>query len=96
MVFLEPLTFAASDVAIDASNTSTKTQQTILGGYLARIGNCMGCHTAQGGQPFAGGRRLTTSFGIFVTSNITPDKETGIGTLPDGRDECTSTTVGVA
>lgn len=79
MAFLEPLTFAASDIAIDNSNTSTKTQQTVLGGYLARIGNCMGCHTAQGGQPFAGGRRLTTSFGIFVTSNITPDKETGIG-----------------
>jgi len=53
----------------------------MLGSYLARIGNCMGCHTAKGGQPFAGGRRLATSFGIFVTSNITPDKETGIGTM---------------
>ncbi len=49
------------------------------GAYLTRIGNCMGCHTAKGGQPFAGGRRLSTSFGVFVTSNLTPDKETGIG-----------------
>lgn len=54
-------------------------QQQKLGAYLTRAGNCMGCHTAQGGQPFAGGRRLSTSFGIFVTPNITPDKETGIG-----------------
>lgn len=49
------------------------------GAYLARVGNCMGCHTTKGGQPFAGGRRLSTSFGIFVTPNITSDKETGIG-----------------
>ena len=49
------------------------------GAYLARIGNCMGCHTTKGGQPFSGGRRLSTSFGIFVTPNITSDKETGIG-----------------
>ena len=49
------------------------------GAYLARVGNCMGCHTTKGGQPFAGGRRLSTTFGIFVTPNITSDKETGIG-----------------
>lgn len=49
------------------------------GAYLTRIGNCMGCHTTKGGQPFAGGRRLSTSFGVFITPNITPDKETGIG-----------------
>ena len=49
------------------------------GAYLARVGNCMGCHTTKGGQPFAGGRRLSTSFGVFITPNITPDKETGIG-----------------
>lgn len=46
------------------------------GAYLTRIGNCMGCHTTKGGQPFAGGRRLSTSFGVFITPNITPDKET--------------------
>lgn len=49
------------------------------GEYLARAGNCMGCHTARGGEDFAGGRRLTTDFGIFYTPNITPDPDTGIG-----------------
>ena len=39
----------------------------------------MGCHTAQGGQPYAGGRNLSTPFGTFVTPNITPDRTTGIG-----------------
>ncbi len=53
--------------------------QQARGAYLARAGNCMGCHTAQGGQPYAGGRNLPTPFGIFFTPNITPDHETGIG-----------------
>ena len=54
-------------------------QRQARGAYLARAGNCIGCHTAQGGHAYAGGRKLATPFGTFVTSNITPDKETGIG-----------------
>ncbi len=58
---------------------SSAEQSLAKGEYLARVGNCLGCHTAKGGTPFAGGRRLTTAFGTFITPNITPDKETGIG-----------------
>lgn len=53
--------------------------QRARGAYLTRVGNCMGCHTARAGQPFAGGHVLDTSIGTFVTPNITPDDETGIG-----------------
>lgn len=49
------------------------------GEYLARVGNCAGCHTAPDGAPFAGGRHLESPYGTFVTPNITPDPETGIG-----------------
>ena len=49
------------------------------GAYLAQAGNCMGCHTAQNGRPYAGGHVLATSIGTFITPNITPDPETGIG-----------------
>jgi mono/diheme cytochrome c family protein len=49
------------------------------GEQLAHVGNCAGCHTAQGGRPFAGGRPLETPFGTVFTTNITPDTETGIG-----------------
>ena len=49
------------------------------GESLAFIGNCGGCHTADGGRAFAGGRALPTPFGIVVSTNITPDAETGIG-----------------
>ncbi|SFL34761.1 Cytochrome c, mono-and diheme variants [Nitrosomonas aestuarii] len=69
----------AYDSFQEKSDYSVVEQQLKLGAYLTHAGNCQGCHTAQGGPPFAGGRRLSTSFGIFVTPNITPDSETGIG-----------------
>ena len=49
------------------------------GEYLARVGNCMACHTVQGGAPFAGGRGIETPFGVVYSSNLTPDKATGLG-----------------
>jgi mono/diheme cytochrome c family protein len=47
---------------------------------LARIGNCTGCHTVEGGRSFAGGLPLQTPFGTIYSTNITPAPETGIGT----------------
>ncbi|GAB3445567.1 cytochrome c [Massilia solisilvae] len=49
------------------------------GEYLARAGDCMACHTARAGAPFAGGRFLDTPFGRVAAPNITPDTATGIG-----------------
>ncbi|HLO93222.1 MAG TPA: cytochrome c [Burkholderiaceae bacterium] len=49
------------------------------GAYLARVGNCAGCHTAPGGSPLAGGRAIPTPFGTVYSSNLTPDAETGLG-----------------
>ena len=49
------------------------------GRYLAVLGDCAGCHSKPGGQPFAGGLALQTPFGRLVAPNITPDRETGIG-----------------
>ena len=54
-------------------------EQVAQGAYLARAGNCMGCHTARGGQPYAGGRGIETPFGTVYTSNLTPDAATGLG-----------------
>jgi mono/diheme cytochrome c family protein len=50
------------------------------GAYLARAGNCMACHTAPGGERYAGGRTINTPFGTVFTSNLSPDDKTGIGT----------------
>lgn len=49
------------------------------GAYLAKVGNCEGCHTARGGAPFAGGKPMATPFGTFYASNLTPDRDTGLG-----------------
>ncbi|AYM98564.1 cytochrome c [Acidovorax sp. 1608163] len=49
------------------------------GAYLARVGNCMACHTAQGGAPWAGGRGIETPFGMVYSPNLTPDPATGLG-----------------
>jgi mono/diheme cytochrome c family protein len=49
------------------------------GAYLAILGNCAGCHTAPGGAAYAGGRGLSTPFGIVHAGNLTPDEQTGLG-----------------
>ena len=49
------------------------------GEALAGGGFCTDCHTAKGGQKFAGGYPMETPFGVIYSSNITPDPETGIG-----------------
>lgn len=53
------------------------------GEYLARVGDCVACHTADKSRPFAGGLPIGTPFGTLYTPNITPDPETGIGRWTD-------------
>lgn len=49
------------------------------GRAIAAAGNCAVCHTAPGGVVNAGGRAMETPFGTIVTTNLTPDAQTGIG-----------------
>src|SRR5579864_7598614 len=53
--------------------------QLARGAYLAKVGNCMTCHTARGGASYAGGRAVPTPFGNVYAPNLTADTETGIG-----------------
>ena len=53
------------------------------GRYLVTLSDCAGCHTAPGGEPFAGGVALQTPFGTLVAPNITSDTDTGIGNWSD-------------
>lgn len=45
---------------------------------LATAGDCVACHTAPGGTRFAGGRGISTPFGVINSANLTPDLETGL------------------
>jgi mono/diheme cytochrome c family protein len=49
------------------------------GKYIAQAGDCTACHTTIGGAPFAGGLGIASPIGTIYSSNITPDKATGIG-----------------
>jgi alcohol dehydrogenase (quinone), cytochrome c subunit len=49
------------------------------GEYIARAGDCVACHSVPGGNAFAGGLKMGTPMGAIYSTNITPDKETGIG-----------------
>jgi mono/diheme cytochrome c family protein len=49
------------------------------GRYLVVTGDCETCHTAPGGQKFAGARGIRTPIGIIYSANLTPDVKTGIG-----------------
>jgi len=53
------------------------------GEYLAKAADCMVCHTSHGGLPYAGGLAFALPFGTIYSTNITPDKETGIGNYTD-------------
>jgi len=60
--------------------TPASADQVARGKYLARAADCAACHTSEdGGAPFAGGVALDTPFGKLYGTNITPDKEHGIG-----------------
>lgn len=65
-----------SRLSFAADVPATQLQQ---GEYLARAGDCVSCHTTQGGAPYAGGLRMDTPFGYLLSPNLTPDPQTGIG-----------------
>jgi mono/diheme cytochrome c family protein len=49
------------------------------GKYLAFLGDCAGCHNQAKQPAFSGGQPFKASFGTVFSTNITPDKQTGIG-----------------
>ncbi|OZI42464.1 cytochrome [Bordetella genomosp. 5] len=70
----------AAIAPVDAPDLSLYSSAAIERGRLvAAAGDCIVCHTAPGGQPNTGGLALDTPFGTIYTTNITPDRETGIG-----------------
>lgn len=66
--------------ASDAKDMDDATRaQVERGRYVARLGDCVACHTSDKSKPMAGGLALQTPFGALYSTNITPDVTTGIG-----------------
>jgi mono/diheme cytochrome c family protein len=74
-----PATLNPSGVPAELANADLITR----GEYLARAADCSACHTSDRGQAYAGGRGFVLPFGTLYSTNITPDKETGIGNYSD-------------
>jgi mono/diheme cytochrome c family protein len=55
------------------------------GEYLAKAADCLVCHTAKDGAAYAGGFAFVLPFGKLYSTNITPDKATGIGNYTDAQ-----------
>jgi mono/diheme cytochrome c family protein len=51
------------------------------GRYLSVAAGCAACHTAAAGKDFAGGRPIASPIGTIYSTNITPDRGTGIGSF---------------
>ena len=69
------------------------------GEYISRLGDCSACHSVPGKPEFSGGLAIESNLGTIYSTNITPDKDQGIGNyseqqfsdavrkgvLPDGK-----------
>src|SRR5438552_16581973 len=53
------------------------------GEYLARAADCRACHTVSRDRLYAGGLPILLQFGTLYSTNITPDKDTGVGNYSD-------------
>ena len=75
-------TFAAVIGLFAAASAQAASPPEVIakGEYLARAGNCVSCHSTPEGAPFSGGLKMAVPFlGAIYATNITPDKEHGIG-----------------
>ena len=71
------------DPEVSAEDVPSTPELVARGRYLAQAADCTACHTTPGGEPFTGGLAFALPFGTIYSSNITPDRETGIGTWSD-------------
>jgi mono/diheme cytochrome c family protein len=74
---------AGASLVAAARAADTEFAKIERGRELVNAGDCVACHTVDGGKPFAGGRAIQTPFGIIFSPNITPDRTTGIGAWSD-------------
>lgn len=75
-IFLASVPPLINGPILQASNAEDLAAQ---GEYLARAGDCVACHSVPGGKAFAGGLKMGSPLGAIYSTNITPDRETGIG-----------------
>jgi mono/diheme cytochrome c family protein len=71
------------DPEVSAADVPATPALIARGAYLVRAADCAACHNIPDGKPFAGGFAFHLPFGTIYSTNITADKETGIGNWSD-------------
>ncbi|WP_395337456.1 cytochrome c [Novosphingobium sp. BL-8H] len=67
--------------SFDGVSVDTKSPALVQRGeYLARASDCVACHSTIGAPAYVGGLKMPTPMGAIYATNITPDRQTGIGT----------------
>lgn len=85
LLALTGFTFYVSEkiprVSVNESELPPEEEMLERGHYLAQAAGCNNCHAVDGDETdLSGGLKITTPFGEFYSTNLTPDRETGIGT----------------
>lgn len=82
LVLAAAAVYAADDGSTGAAAApapAANAQLSKQGEYLARAGDCYACHSTPKGKPYAGGLAIDSPIGKIYSSNITPDRQAGIG-----------------
>lgn len=79
-LFTAPIFASAAPIASPLNSTSNLNSNLSAGEMLARAAGCVLCHSSEDGPALAGGRALSTPYGLIYSPNISPDREHGIGT----------------
>lgn len=62
-----------------AHSAQSSTDKKAQNEYVARLADCVACHTYPGNPEYTGGVPFKLALGTVYSANITPDKKTGIG-----------------
>jgi mono/diheme cytochrome c family protein len=68
-----------------AANAQSNNELAAKGQYIFAVAGGCACHTEPKGTPHAGGRAFPIPLGIVYSTNITQDKETGLGEWTDAQ-----------
>ena len=76
---IKRLCISTATLLLSQASYATAENSIENGKYIAIAGDCAACHTSNEADPFAGGVSFPTPFGVIYSTNITPNKEQGIG-----------------
>jgi len=68
-----------AEIPAQKESTLTLEQKIKRGKAVAYEGDCLACHTTEGGADYSGGLEFDTPFGALYSTNITQDELYGIG-----------------